>query len=82
MVCVSANHNLIIKKVFSDYLRNKNAVVEYIDSKPDKNILNRLALNGKHQLENQMLAIKAISYINFTIKESDIKKGLASIWYS
>lgn len=80
MVCVSANHNLIIKKVFSDYLRNKNAVVEYIDSEPDKNILNRLALNGQHQLENQMLAIKAISHIsNFTIKDSDIKKGLESI---
>ena len=80
MICVSVNHNHMIKKVFSDYLKNKNVVLEYIDSKPEQNLFSKSALNGKHQLENQMLAIKAISHIsNFTVKDSAIKKGLDSI---
>lgn len=80
MTCVSANHNRMIKKVFSNYIRNKNAEIDYVDSNFDKNILNKKVLNGKHQLENQMLAVRAISHLsNFTIKDSAIENGLNSI---
>ncbi len=80
MTCISANHSPVIKKVFSDYLKNKNAKLEYIDTKFDKKILNTIALNGKHQLENQMLAIQTISHLSkLTITDSAIKEGLNTI---
>jgi len=77
MLCISANHTQSIKNIFDNHAQSVNGTIQYIQSNAQSK---HIQLNGKHQSENEALAIHSVKALSkFNISNHDIKKGLYSV---
>lgn len=85
------------KKQIEEIAKNKNAQLEFIEEKQNYQIISenefefkkhkfRLALNGKHQIENCTLALECLKYLSkrdiFKINCEKIKKKLVKVKFA
>ena len=77
MICISSNHKTSIKTIFNKHASLVNAQIIYV---PSPNHSQFIKLNGIHQSENEMLAIKAVENLHkFKVNDFLINKGLSSV---